>query len=90
MLKSKKSHIYELTVTVLNEINVGPEIHQIISPFIEKGLNEIQPNDDNEAFLKYATSFTMKNPEFNECFTSYCEALKIIKNHSFEIYGLSP
>lgn len=84
-LKSNKPHIYKLTVTVLNEINVGPEIQRIISPFIEKGLNGLQPNDDNEAFLKYATSFTMKNPEFNECFTSYCEALKIIKNHSFEI-----
>ncbi|KAK8895700.1 hypothetical protein M9Y10_013584 [Tritrichomonas musculus] len=82
-LKSNKSHIYELTVTVLNEINVGPEIHQIISPFIEKGLNDIQPNDDNEAFLTYATSFTMKNPEFKGCFDSYCEALSKIKKHSF-------
>ena len=84
-LKSKKSHIYELTVTVLNEINVGPEIHQIISPFIEKGLNEIEPSDDNEAFLTYATSFTMKNPEFKGCFDSYCEALQKIKKHSFAI-----
>lgn len=84
-LKSKKSHIYELTVTVLNEINVGPEIHQIISPFIEKGLKEIQPSDDNEAFLTYATSFTMKNPEFKGCFDSYCEALNKIQKHSFAI-----
>ena len=84
-LKSKKSHIYELTVTVLNEINVGPEIHQIISPFIEKGLKEIQPSDDNEAFLTYATSFTMKNPEFKGCFDSYCEALSKIQKHSFAI-----
>lgn len=84
-LKSKKSHIYELTVTVLNEINVGPEIHQIISPFIEKGLKEIEPSDDNEAFLTYATSFTMKNPEFANCFDSYCEALSKIQKHSFAI-----
>ena len=84
-LKSKKSHIYELTVTVLNEINVGPEIHQIISPFIEKGLKEIEPSDDNEAFLTYATSFTMKNPEFKGCFDSYCEALSKIQKHSFAI-----
>lgn len=84
-LKSNKSHIYNLTVTVLNEINVGPEIQHIISPFIIKGLKELQPNDDNESFFKYATSFTMKNADFKECFDSYCEALSIIKDHSIAL-----
>lgn len=85
-LKSKKSHIYELTVTVLNELDVSTEIQRIISPYIKKGLKDMEASEDNSALIRYATSFTMKNSnEIEGIFDIYCETLEKIKKHSFRI-----
>ena len=84
-LVSKKAHIVDLTISILTETNLSSNLPTRIAPFIQKGLKTLSPGEDNKAFIKFATLFTAKNPQFTECFTSYEDALQILKNYSCTI-----
>jgi len=84
-LVSKKSHIVELTISILSETKLSSNLPSKIAPFIEKGLKTLSPGDDNRTFIKFATSFISKNQEFNECFNAYVESLEILRKYSYTI-----
>ncbi|KAH0785114.1 hypothetical protein GPJ56_011060 [Histomonas meleagridis] len=84
-LVSNKAYIVELVVSILAETNLSSNLPTRISPFIVKGLQTLSPSENNQTFIKFATLFTAKHKEFNECFEAYEKSFEILKNYSYTI-----